>query len=169
MNKYHTIYGLLASGQTEFFYIGMTCKPIEARRSVHVSHAKMGRETKNPKTRAIIASNYDIEIKAIEEGVEDKSVALQRENFWIEHYRKLGHPLTNSSRRFGIADQFEVLYLMANGFTAKKSGERLGVSPKTIESYLASLRKEHEAKTNAHLVRIAWRKGILNHAQPIIT
>lgn len=55
----------------------------------------------------------------------------------------------------------EVLELLAQGFTNREIGERLGVSVKTVEGYRARLLDKLGMRTRAELVRYAMETGVL--------
>lgn len=57
----------------------------------------------------------------------------------------------------------EVLSLIAAGLTSTQIGERLFISPKTIEKHRASLFQKFEAKSVAALVAAAFKEGLLDH------
>lgn len=55
----------------------------------------------------------------------------------------------------------EVLQLIAEGYTTKEIAKKLGVTPKTTESYRAELMKELDVHNIAGLTRYALRKGVI--------
>ncbi len=60
--------------------------------------------------------------------------------------------------------EIEVLQLLAEGNTNKTTGERLGISIKTVETHRARLMKKLGIKSLAELVRYAVREHIVSEA-----
>lgn len=60
--------------------------------------------------------------------------------------------------------EIEVLQLLAEGNTNKTTGERLGISIKTVETHRARLMKKLGLKSLAELVRYAVREHIVSEA-----
>jgi two-component system nitrate/nitrite response regulator NarL len=54
----------------------------------------------------------------------------------------------------------EVLQLVAEGYTAKEIGERLGLSPRTVDNHRSNIMDRLGIRTIAGLVRYAIRNGI---------
>lgn len=54
----------------------------------------------------------------------------------------------------------DVLRSMMNGETAKLTATRLGISPKTVETYRARLRAKLQARNSLELVRRALESGV---------
>ncbi len=59
----------------------------------------------------------------------------------------------------------EVLSLIAAGLTSTQIGERLCISPKTIEKHRASLFEKFETKSVAALLTAAFKEGLLDHIE----
>ncbi len=57
----------------------------------------------------------------------------------------------------------EVLTLIADGLTSTQIGEKLCISPKTIEKHRASLFEKFEARSVGALLSIAFKEGLLDH------
>ncbi|HEX4459186.1 MAG TPA: response regulator transcription factor [Polyangia bacterium] len=57
----------------------------------------------------------------------------------------------------------EVLQLVAEGFSNREIGERLGVTPKTIDVHRTSLMKKLDLHNAAALTRFAIRRGLITH------
>lgn len=55
----------------------------------------------------------------------------------------------------------EVLHLAAEGRTSAEIGDRLFISPRTVESHRAHLMQKLGLKTQSELIRFALRRGIL--------
>ncbi len=55
----------------------------------------------------------------------------------------------------------EVLHLVAEGRTSVEIGQRLFISPRTVESHRANLMRKLNLETHTDLVRYALRRGIL--------
>ena len=57
----------------------------------------------------------------------------------------------------------EVLSLIAEGLTSTQIGNRLCISPKTIEKHRASLFEKFETKSVGALLSAAFKEGLLDH------
>lgn len=57
----------------------------------------------------------------------------------------------------------EVLTLIAEGMTSSQIGDRLCISPKTIEKHRASLFEKFETKSVGALLSAAFKEGLLDH------
>ena len=57
----------------------------------------------------------------------------------------------------------EVLVLIAEGLTTSQIGERLAISPKTVEKHRATLFEKFGAPSVAGLLTAAFRTGLLDH------
>lgn len=88
------IYALRETGQQAVKYVGQT-NNLDSRLKQHLHTAK--RRGVNPRDiwiADVLSRNNSVEIELIEEC--DIDTVAERENYWIEHYRAKGHPLTNS-------------------------------------------------------------------------
>jgi DNA-binding NarL/FixJ family response regulator len=56
----------------------------------------------------------------------------------------------------------QVLQLAAQGLTAAQIGERLFISPRTVETHRANLMRKLELDTQTDLIRYAIRRGIIS-------
>jgi DNA-binding NarL/FixJ family response regulator len=59
------------------------------------------------------------------------------------------------------AREIEVLRLVADGWSNKQIGRRLGLSPLTVKSHLARIGRRLGVGDRAHMIAIAHRTGIL--------
>jgi DNA-binding NarL/FixJ family response regulator len=57
----------------------------------------------------------------------------------------------------------EVLLLIASGLTTTQIGEKLAISPKTVEKHRATLFEKLNASSMAALVTAAFKAGLLDH------
>lgn len=57
----------------------------------------------------------------------------------------------------------EVLTLIADGLTSSQIGDRLCISPKTIEKHRASLFEKFDTKSVGALLSAAFKEGLLDH------
>jgi DNA-binding NarL/FixJ family response regulator len=62
--------------------------------------------------------------------------------------------------------QQEVLQLVTEGYSTKQIALKLGISPKTVETYRAQLAERLDIHDVAGLVRYALRMGIVSIHQP---
>lgn len=58
--------------------------------------------------------------------------------------------------------QLQVLRLFANGYTSIDIASELSIAVRTVEEHLKGCRRTLEAKTSAHAVAIAMRRGVIN-------
>ncbi len=65
------------------------------------------------------------------------------------------------------AREREVLALIAAGLTTTQAGERLCISPKTVEKHRASLMEKFEVGSVAALLSAAFRAGLLDHLEQL--
>jgi two-component system response regulator NreC len=63
--------------------------------------------------------------------------------------------------------EYEVLVLVALGYTNRQVGERLEVSIKTVETYRARLGEKLGLRSRADLVRYALEIGVLDRERPV--
>ena len=64
------------------------------------------------------------------------------------------------------AREREVLSLDAEGLTSTQIGERLSISPRTVEAHRAHVAQKLGLRTKADLIRFAVARGILKSAEP---
>ena len=57
----------------------------------------------------------------------------------------------------------EVLQLVAEGFTNREIGERIGIAAKTVDVHRTSLMKKLDLHSAAALTRFALRRGLISH------
>ena len=67
-------------------------------------------------------------------------------------YRKRDSSLTDREK--------DVLAAYARGMTYEETGEELGISPKTVGSYLQRVREKCRAKTKADVIAFALSEGL---------
>ena len=72
-----------------------------------------------------------------------------------------GNNMTTLSER-----QMQVLALVAEGSTDKEIALQLGLSAKTISSYMKHIRARLGAQSRAHAVALAMRQGLLPRSWP---
>lgn len=56
---------------------------------------------------------------------------------------------------------YKIATLISEGKMSKEIGAVLNLSPRTVETYIINLRDAFQAKTQAHLIAILFKKGIL--------
>lgn len=72
-------------------------------------------------------------------------------------------PPLGSGPRIELTDrERQVLSLVARGFTQKEVSDSLGISTKTVETYLRRIRKKSGARTRANLVDLARMAGVID-------
>jgi DNA-binding CsgD family transcriptional regulator len=77
-------------------------------------------------------------------------------------------PVCPSSRRPLSPRQLEVLQLVADGLASKTIARELDVSEETIKSHLKRITTVLEANNRAHMVAIAFRRGLLPASEDIV-
>lgn len=57
--------------------------------------------------------------------------------------------------------EIDIVQALSNGLSASETGDLVGLSGRTIESYTANLRRDFECKSTVHLVAVFLRKKII--------
>lgn len=78
-----------------------------------------------------------------------------------EAYRRKGAGADPPASRLLSPRERQVLGLTVRGFTAREIADDLGLSPKTVEGYLAKVREKLEADHRSELFTFALRAGIV--------
>jgi DNA-binding NarL/FixJ family response regulator len=78
----------------------------------------------------------------------------------LQHY-KAGQSETSSGVQDLSAREQEVLALTAEGYSSREIGERLFISPKTVDTYRARIMEKLGLNHRSELVRFALRTGLL--------
>jgi DNA-binding CsgD family transcriptional regulator len=69
---------------------------------------------------------------------------------------------SEAGRKFSLTErEYQVLLLIASGFTTNEIGKRLRLSPKTIESRRQTLFSKLGVQSQSHAVAVAARSGLL--------
>lgn len=55
----------------------------------------------------------------------------------------------------------DIINLVSEGYTAAEIGQKLEISPRTVEKYIESWKTELHAKNIPHLISIAFREGVI--------
>ncbi|MGS0683838.1 LuxR C-terminal-related transcriptional regulator [Nakamurella sp. GG22] len=71
------------------------------------------------------------------------------------------HPVSSLSDR-----EFEIVGLVADGFSNKSIAEQLSLSALTVKNHLARIGRKLDARDRAHIVAIAYRGGALSRTAP---
>ena len=58
--------------------------------------------------------------------------------------------------------EIDVLHLIAEGLPNSEIGERLFVSTETVKSHVKTLLEKLHARTRAHAVALAFRRGLID-------
>ena len=94
------VYALVAkSSPNEIRYIGKTAYPSPTRR--HNDHLKEAKKSKNTNykfnwIRKVLRTNDEVLVVVLESNLTEEE-AFHREIYYIAHYKKLGHRLTNAT------------------------------------------------------------------------
>lgn len=80
----------------------------------------------------------------------------------LEHYLSAGRTEEEQESYDRLSErEKEVLKLTAEGYTNQEIGERLVISPKTVDTYRARIMEKLNLDRRADLVKYALRKGLL--------
>jgi DNA-binding CsgD family transcriptional regulator len=60
--------------------------------------------------------------------------------------------------------ELQVLALISGGATSARIGERLRISPKTVENHRQAIYTKLDVQSQSHAVSVAMRSGLLGHA-----
>ena len=60
-----------------------------------------------------------------------------------------------------INTQIQLVLMAANGYTNRQISDKVNLSVRTVEKYIAMIREEHEAKSIAHLVHIFHQRKLI--------
>jgi two-component system response regulator NreC len=61
----------------------------------------------------------------------------------------------------------QVLHMAAEGLSSSLTGERLGISPRTVETHRANVMRKLGLRSRAELIRYALQRGILSLDPPV--
>lgn len=78
------------------------------------------------------------------------------------HLDKLRAGAPTASATFDGLSEREVLRLTAEGYSAQECGQRLNLSPKTVETYRQRVMEKLGLRHRSELVRYALRSGLLD-------
>lgn len=80
----------------------------------------------------------------------------------LSRYLEGGRPVQEREVYDGLSDrEREVLTLTAEGFSSSEIGDRLALSPKTVETYRTRIMQKLGLQHRSQLVQYALRKGLL--------
>lgn len=80
----------------------------------------------------------------------------------LSRYLEGGRPVQEREVYDGLSDrEREVLTLTAEGFSSSEVGDRLALSPKTVETYRTRIMQKLGLQHRSQLVQYALRKGLL--------
>jgi two-component system response regulator NreC len=78
----------------------------------------------------------------------------------LQHYKATPADSGRGAQDLSAREQ-EVLALTAEGFSSREIGERLFISPKTVDTYRARIMEKLGLNHRSELVRFALRTGLL--------
>ncbi len=78
----------------------------------------------------------------------------------LQHYRTAQADAGGGTQQLSAREQ-EVLALTAEGFSSREIGERLFISPKTVDTYRSRIMEKLGLNHRSELVRFALRTGLL--------
>lgn len=71
-------------------------------------------------------------------------------------------PARSEPRGAGLSGrEVQVLYLLARGLTVRETGERLGLSPRTVDNHKTRMMRRLDVNSLAQLICLALNRGIL--------
>lgn len=79
----------------------------------------------------------------------------------LREYKAAGETETGDALHKLSPREQEVLALTAEGYSSKEIGEKLFISPKTVDTYRSRIMEKLELNHRAELVRFALRTGLL--------
>ena len=117
------VYVLREDGLDEVRYIGLSQSP-EKRIRAHFGEREMTKNRESPKT-AWIKSVMDRNGKIVHEIIDEcnSTVGREREQFWINHYKSIGHELTNI--RKAKLDRHDILERGREKYRARSASKKL--------------------------------------------
>ncbi len=92
MSEIHTIYSLCDPESGAVRYVGITRRSLKERLRTHIRFAKDSNNHRSTWIRSVIARGLRPTITTLEETMD-----VERERWWIVHYRSLGCDLTNGN------------------------------------------------------------------------
>ena len=78
----------------------------------------------------------------------------------LKEYREQADPDTEALHKLSSREQ-EVLALTAEGYSSKEIGEKLFISPKTVDTYRSRIMEKLGLSHRSELVRFALKVGLL--------
>jgi DNA-binding NarL/FixJ family response regulator len=102
----------------------------------------------------IIQSEYRL---SQEDNFESEKSHKPEENL---HHKPIFSPIQLAFESLSIREQ-EVLRLLAEGLSNIEMGDKLHLSPRTVEKYVSSLLRKTETSNRAQLVRFAIKHGLV--------
>lgn len=113
----------------------------------------------------VFKSDAAQEVVAAVKALRDGKTYLTRRLAQFEDRLKQKRTRRRTVRRGGMTRrELEVLQLLAEGHTNRSTGEKLGISTKTVETHRARLMRKLGLKSLAELVRYAVREQIVAEA-----
>ena len=100
-------------------------------------------------------------VGAIEALVRGHSYLPRRAAALLSHDKRGHGPQGEPQLDVLSAQERRVVELYATGFTAREMGERMFLSPKTVEGYLARARRKLGLTKRSEIVRFALKNGLL--------
>lgn len=69
--------------------------------------------------------------------------------------------IVSKKKKTSMERDYKIISLLSDGLRSKEIAEFLNVTTRTAEHHISRIKTTFEAKSQAHLVRIAYEKGIL--------
>ena len=85
-----------------------------------------------------------------------------------------GAGMTNHNQLWSLTNrEQDVVFLSANGFSAKEVAQELDIAPRTVERHLENCRLKFHARNRTHLVAICLSSGMVaadirNNREPVL-
>lgn len=130
--------------------------------SMHDDEGYLRRALEYGASGYVLKRAADSELMAAIRAVARGEVYLDRSFTHLLVDRYLGRSSDASSGTVELSErELEVLKLLAAGYTSQQVGEKLGLSPKTVDTYKARVAEKLGLKSRVELVRYALRHGLL--------
>jgi two-component system response regulator NreC len=136
--------------------------------TMHATQAYLNEALRGGATGYVLKDASDAElvdaVRAVAAGRRYLSPSLTQRA--VDDYAARAKEGTEAAHEALSAREREVLQLVAEGHSSSAIGERLHLSPRTVETHRANILRKLGLKTRTDLLRYAFRHGILPLEEP---